>query len=258
MIPLVDLHCHLLAGLDDGPRTDDEALAMCRMAYDDGTQMSVALAHQSDHWPANTPERIRQAVQRLAGMLRDAGVPLTVCPCAEVMANPALAASWQKGEMLSIADRGDYLLIEMPDGLFVDLSSIVEALRQAGVRPVLAHPERHEELLHDPGRIEDLIKAGCLVQVSAASVTRPANHRDERALKGWFKRGVVHVLGSDGHSPTRRRPRLADAYHQVARWAGNAVADRVASTNGVAILQGLPLHVPEPEPGRARWFSRLW
>jgi protein-tyrosine phosphatase len=258
MIPLVDLHCHLLAGLDDGPRTAEEALAMCRLMYEDGTHMTVALAHQNEHWPAITPDAIRTATRELAGRLREATVPLTVFPCAEVMVQPALERSWQEGTILSVADQGQYLLIEMPDGVFVELGDVVARLRGAGVRPILAHPERHPEMLHDAGRIEELIRAGCLVQVSARSITHPANRRDERALRDWFQRGVVHLLGSDGHSCRRRPPTLGNAYRAVVHWAGRKVADRVGSSNGMAVLQGLRRDLGEQLPRPRGWFARLW
>jgi protein-tyrosine phosphatase len=255
MIPLVDMHCHLLAGLDDGPRTPDEALAMCRLAYEEGTRMACALAHQNERWSAVTPEIIRQATLRLAAELREAGVPLVVFPGAEVMAHPEVDAQWHRGQLLSVADRGRYLLVEMPRGPAVDLSSLARRLAGVGIHLILAHPERHEELLEDPRPVEELVAAGCLVQVSAASITDPAGKALARELKTWFQRGLVHVLGSDGHSPRRRAPRLAAAYRQVVRWAGNAAADRVASTNGLAILQGLPLRVPPLGPRPRRWFA---
>jgi protein-tyrosine phosphatase len=144
----------------------------------------------------------------------------------------------------------------MPHGLFVDLRPAARALGRRGVRLVLAHPERQPELLHEPGAIEALIRAGCLVQVSSGSVTDPAGAADRRALRGWFRRGCVHLLGSDGHSPRGRRPLLAAAYRQIAAWAGAAVADRVCGTNGAAVLAGRSPWVPEPQPER-RWLSWL-
>jgi protein-tyrosine phosphatase len=258
MIPLVDIHCHLLAGLDDGPRTEEEAVAMCRLAYTEGVRMVAAIAHQNEYWDAVTPERIREVSQRLAQKLRELDIPLLVFPGAEVMAYPGMESAWQKGDLLGIAGRKEYLLLEMPHDLFVDLSDMVKQLRQAGVRPILAHPERHDELLHEPGRIEELIEAGCLVQVSSQSLTCPLSSRSGQALRSWLRRGVVHLLGSDGHSLTRRPPKMLDAYRCICRWAGNAVADRIASTNGLAVLQGRPLHVGRPEPRPRRWFARFW
>ncbi len=257
MLPLVDVHCHLLAGLDDGPRTEDDALEMCRMAHQDGTGMVAALAHQNERWSENTPDIIRAAVSRLSTALNQVGVELAVFPCAEVTASPDMVALWDAGQLLSVADRGGYLLVEMPHGLFVDLAPAARALRQRGVRIILAHPERQPELLHEPGAIEALIREGCLVQVSAASVTDPATPADGRALRSWVRRGCVHLIGSDGHSPRKRRPLMGDACRQIAAWAGAGAADRICSTNGAAVLSGLPLQVPEPQP-RRRWLALLW
>jgi protein-tyrosine phosphatase len=258
MIPLVDIHCHLLAGLDDGPGSQEEALAMCRLAYRDGVRMAAATAHQNERWAAVSPDNIRQATRQLAALLRDAHVPLTVFPCAEVMVHPAIGLSWQKGELLSVADRGQYLLLEMPHGVCVDLRETIRCFRESGVRPILAHAERSPEMLHDRGRIEGLIRAGCLVQVSSGSIAAPPSSRDRAALRSWLSRGLVHLVGSDGHSLSRRPPKMAEAYNQVRRWAGSAVADRVCSTNGMAVLEGLPIRVPAPVPRRVAWVRRFW
>jgi protein-tyrosine phosphatase len=258
MIPLVDLHCHLLAGMDDGPRTPEDALAMCRIAYTEGIRMACATAHQNETWSEVTPDGIRSAAQQLADRLREANLPLTVFPCAEVMVSPDLESSWRERRILSVADRGQYLLLEMPHGLCVDLRATARRLVKAGARPILAHPERCAELLEDAGRIEGLLEAGCLVQVSTRSITEPANRGHERELKSWFQRGIVHFLGSDGHSPRRRAPVMAEAYHRVVRWIGPAAADRVCGTNGLAVLQGIPLRVPPPKPRARRWLARIW
>jgi protein-tyrosine phosphatase len=257
MIPFFDMHCHLLAGVDDGPRTDDEVLQMCRIAWDEGIRCAAATAHQNDHWPAVTPDLIRERTQRLDHMLREHQIALAVFPCAEVMVHPDMISSWRQGQLLSVADRKEFLLVEMPHGLFVDLRSIAAEFRALGIRLILAHPERQPELLHEPGWIEQLVAAGCLVQVSCASVTDPKTREDGQAVKDWFKRGVVHVMGSDAHSPRRRRPQMAAAYEQISRWAGVSTADRVCSTNATALVHGLPLRITPPEPRRARWFSRF-
>src|SRR5205085_10450418 len=113
-------------------------------------------------------------------------------------------------------------------------------------------------LLHEQGLIEDFINAGCLVQVSTHSITSPSSREDERALKTWFQRGIVHVLGSDGHSARRRPPKMADAYRQIVSWVGETIADRVASTTGMAIWRGLPLRIHRPRSPRKHCFTGLW
>ena len=260
MLPLVDMHCHLLAGLDDGPATMEDALEMCAIAQAEGVRLMAAGAHQNERWKDVTPDRIRTATTLLESALRAAGSPMSVFPCGEVMAHPETHRHWQEGKLLSVADRKQFMLLEMPHGVFVDLIPTVKSLRKMGIRPILAHPEREREYLHEPDLIEAMIEAGCLVQVSSASVTDPKNPADEQALKSWFQRGIVHVLGSDGHSPRRRVPRLAAAYRQVTSWIGPAQADRIASSNGLAVVHGLPLRIPKPKPARTAswWFLSMW
>jgi protein-tyrosine phosphatase len=254
-VPLADVHCHLLAGLDDGPRTWDDALAMCRMAAEDGTRWLAAGCHQNDRWPV-TPDAILSAATELSDLLRQNEVPVTVFPCAEVMVHPDMETSWTQGRLLSVGNHRKYLLVEMPHGVFVDLRDTVRRFHGLGVRLILAHPERQPELLFQDGAIEELIRLSCLVQVSAGSVTAPASPRAERSLKSWFQRGCVHLLGSDGHSPRRRPPRMAEAYEQIRRWTGAGVAERICGANGSAVLQGQPLSTPEPQPKRPWW--RWW
>lgn len=257
MVPLVDMHCHLLAGLDDGPRTMEAALEMCAIAYQDGVRLMAAGAHQNERYAKVTPAVIHDAARDLEKALAQSGIGMAIFPCAEVMAHPETVANWRAGKLLSVADRKQYLLLEMPHGVFVDLLPTAKQLRECGVRPILAHPEREERFLHEPGVIEAMIDAGCLVQVSSHSVTNPKAPADERALKDWFRRGIVHVLGSDGHSPTRRPPHLAAAYARVAEWVDPVQAERIANGNALAIVHGLPLSIPRPTPRGARrwWFS---
>lgn len=236
----------------------DEALAMCRIAHDEGTRLITALAHQNDRYPDVKPDRIRQAAEALKEALRTAQLPLTVFATAEVMVFPGLVAAWQAKQLVSFADRGQYLLVEMPHTIFLDVLPMARELGPLGVRLILAHAERYVEFLHDPGRVEALIEQGALVQASSGSVARPANGRDEKALKEWFRRGVVHLLGSDGHGAERRPPRMAEAYQRIANWTDVATADRICSTNGLAVFQGLPLRVPRPQPVKRRWFPKLW
>src|SRR5690242_1924980 len=106
MISLADLHVHLLAGLDDGPKTPDDALRMCRIAFEEGVRLVAATAHQNEEYPEVTPDRIREATRRLTQDLQREGLNMTAYPTAEVMAHPDMVDSWRTGKLLSVADRG--------------------------------------------------------------------------------------------------------------------------------------------------------
>jgi protein-tyrosine phosphatase len=255
MTPLVDTHCHLLPGLDDGPASMEEATGMCRIAWDEGVRVVAATAHMSPRWPQVTAARIRECAKCLAAELRTAKLPLSIYPSAEIAVEPDLDTTWSRGELLSVADNEAYLLIEYPTGVFVDLSGLLRRLVAAGVRPILAHPERQAELLHERDAVESLIELGCLIQVSSNSITDPPTAADGQAVKRWIRRGVVHLIASDGHSCRTRAPRMAQAYRTIERWAGTGVADRICSLHGLAVLEGRPLRLPQPEPAKKRWLA---
>jgi protein-tyrosine phosphatase len=257
MTPLVDLHCHLLAGVDDGPRTLDEAIAMCRIAWEQGTRVIAATAHINQQWPDSTPENIVAKTRQLAGRLREIRLPINVHPSAEVAVRPGLDSAWSRGELLGVAGRDSYVLIEMPWGVFVDIRDTITRLRARGVRAILAHPERHDELLHEPGAIETLIELGALVQVTSGGIAEPPDARFGAAIRRWVERGVIHLVGSDGHSIDRRPPEIASAYHRIAAWSGRESADRLCSLNGLAVIEGRPLRLPAPRPLGKRWSSFL-
>jgi protein-tyrosine phosphatase len=230
------------------------ALDMCRIAWQDGVRAVAATAHQNPRWPEATADRIRSSARGLRAQLERARIPLDVVPCGEVMLSPELLDDWQAGRLVSVADTGRYLLIEMPHGLFLDICHLVAELVAVGVRPILAHPERCPELWHSHQTMVDWIRRGCLMQICADSVNcddKPVH----RQLQAWLARGWVHLVASDGHSLDARRPELSAAHDRIARWTNPAVAERLCSTNGMAILQGLPLVVPQPEPPKRRWFA---
>lgn len=259
MIPLVDLHVHLLAALDDGPRTLEDAVEMCRIASADGVRAMAATSHQNQRWNV-TPETIRAKTAELREALQNAAIPIELYASAEVTADPETPRHWQEGRLLTVADQGQYVLIEMPKIGFVDLMPTVQQLRQSGVRTILAHPEKEPEFLHGGPLIERFIELGCLVQVTAASVTEPKNKEDLTALRNWFQRDIVHLLASDGHSPRRRPPLMAAAYREIATWIGGAAADRICSGNAVTIVNGDRVRVRRPVPAarKAFWFAKWW
>lgn len=251
---LADTHVHLLAGLDDGPATPAEAVAMARMLVAEGAAHATALAHQNPDYPNNTPDALRVAAAALADELRRKKVPLAVYPTGEVMLGPTTAADWHAGKLLSIGDRGAYLLVEMPHRDFLDVLPLAAAV--APVRLVIAHAERYPPLLFDPARAAAWVAAGCLLQVTTAALADPWDDDMERGIRAWADAGLIHLIGSDGHGIDRRLPQLSDGYRVLRKWAGRSAARRAGEAWGTAVLRGDPLPLPLPTPRRS-WFTRL-
>ena len=256
--PLADTHVHLLAGMDDGPKAPDVAVAMCRMLVAEGVRHATALCHQNEAYPHNLPPRMGEEAADLVAALAERKIPLSVYPTGEVMLSPGIVDDWQAGRYQSVGGHGKWLLVEMPHGMFVDLLPVAAALKAEGVRVVVAHAERYPELLHDPGLTATWIAAGCLIQVTANALAEPWGAAEEKSLRRWAAGGYIHLLGSDGHGIDRRPPRMADGYRRLASWAGRAAAERIGSHWGVAVLQGLPVNVPPPAKPTTSWFTKLF
>ncbi|MFO0799331.1 MAG: CpsB/CapC family capsule biosynthesis tyrosine phosphatase [Gemmataceae bacterium] len=253
-MPLADTHVHLLAGLDDGPATLSEAVAMSRFLIAEGAGLATALAHQNPDYPENTPERLRAAAAALAAELQRKKVKLAVHPTGEVMLGPDTLADWHAGRLLTIGDTGAYLLVEMPHRDFRDVLPLAAAV--APTRLVIAHAERYPQLLFDPPRAAAWVASGCLLQVTASALAEPWDDDMARGLRAWADAGMIHVIGSDGHGIDRRRPLLADGYRALRALAGRAAARRAGEEWGAAVLRGEPLPVPMPAPRRS-WFARV-
>ena len=257
MTPAADTHVHLLAGHDDGPQTRGEAVAMARRLVADGARHATALAHQNPHWPLNTPARLSASAAELQAELDSAGVPLRVHPTGEVVFGPDLLDRFRAGDYQTYGGHGRHLLVEMPHGTFFDPCPLAPTFAALGVRLVIAHAERYPELLYDFALAERCVRAGLLIQVTTEAVADPQDAAEERAVKEWFVRGVVHAIGSDGHNLDRRPIRLGAGLERIRKWVGPAATDRVAGLWGTALLTGGVVNPPPPLPKPRGFFGRL-
>jgi protein-tyrosine phosphatase len=147
------------------------------------------------------------------------------------------------------------LLLEFLNDQAMDLRHLVEQLRGRKVRLILAHAERVADWREKTSELEEWVRLGCLVQVTSSAFQNPTH---EKVLRGWAKRGLIHLIGSDGHSTKRRPPHSRAGVQTLESWVGTETATRIASGNALAILRGDPLVLPPPEPARRGWFGRLF
>lgn len=240
---MIDLHCHVLPGLDDGPASLDVALAMCRGAAGDGIDCIVASPHMLNGVYGVTAEQVRQAVRALTDALAVAGgtVPpgFRVVPGADVHLHEDLVAKLKAGEVVTINDAGRYFLLELPDTVLPSqLATLLFRLQTAGVRPVLTHPERHAGILRHPEALQDWADRGGLVQVTAGSYLGRFGPAARRAAERWTKEGLVHVVASDAHPLPGRETCMAAAFQRLREFAGPRVAGVLMEENPSRILGG--------------------
>jgi protein-tyrosine phosphatase len=216
---VIDTHCHLLPGLDDGPATLDGALELARVLEGQGVTAVLCTPHYSRAYGATRAEA-EEAGRALAALLREHGVALELHVAAEV--SDAMAVSAPLAE-LQARSAGRYLIVEvLSDTPAVLLETVSSRLGEIGLIPVFAHPERSRAVQHAPGILDAARSAGALVQVVAPSLVGRWGAAVETAVWNLLDRGRVDLLASDAHGVERRRSHLAPAAELVTRRFGTA------------------------------------
>lgn len=240
---MIDLHTHIVPGIDDGPRRLEQSLAMARAAAGGGTRVMVATPHVSWDYE-NRAEGIKAAVLELNGALVREGIALEVRTGAEVDASYSSELGDSELRALRIGG-GDALLVECPLTVAAaPLDATVLRLHRRGYRTVLAHPERSPTMRAQPGRLEAMIRAGAITSITAGSLLGQFG-REVRRFSFWMlEEGLVHNVASDAHDTVRRPPSLRDALMAAAALELPALAHHVewlADEVPRAILDSAPL-----------------
>ena len=257
---MIDLHAHVLPGLDDGPRTLDESLAMCRLAAADGTTVVVGTPHMLDGVHNAAPDATRERAADLREALAKEGMPLRIEVGGDVHITPDLPERLARGEALTVADGGEYLLLETPSDVWLaDQSQLLFELQIGGVTPILTHPERNVAVQDKPDLLLPLVEAGNLVQVTAASLQGEWGKAPRRCACELIERGLAHFVASDAHSATWRPPGLTRARAIVEGLLSPEAAEEMFLGRPTAVLRGERVRTddPDPSPERRGLWQRL-
>jgi protein-tyrosine phosphatase len=253
-VGVIDIHTHVLHGLDDGARTVEESVAMLELAAADGTTDLVATPHANSRFPFR-PDLVAERIAALEGrspvrLHRGCDFRLQSDTIEDALRSPAKYA----------INGRTYLLVEFPDlSLFPNTDLVLAPLLDAGLVPIVTHPERHRDLQSRPDDLARWIGMGCAVQITAGSLTGAFGERPRAAAELFVARGLAHVVASDAHDIGRRPPRLSVAHALVAdRW-GEEAAQALFVDHPRAALTGEAFDTTaQPRaPRKRRWFSFL-
>jgi protein-tyrosine phosphatase len=219
---MIDLHSHILPGIDDGARTVEDSVGIARAAVRDGIVTIAATPHVRDDWPTSA-DLMEERVAELRAELELAQVPLDVRPGGEIALDWVIRLDTQELRRFGIGGTR-HLLVETPYyGWRRDLPGVLFSLLDEGFTPVLAHPERNADVAAHPERLAELVEAGVLVQVTAASIDGRVGRRALECGRYLIRVGLAHLLASDAHHASVREVGMADAAERVgdpalARW----------------------------------------
>ncbi len=262
---MVDLHHHLLPGLDDGSPDLATSVEMARIAVADGITHVVCTPHANSRFTYD-PEVIRGRVAELQATLVAQEIPLVLGQgCDFHLTYDNVQDAIAHPSRYSINGR-EYLLIELPDyTLSPNLKDTFYELRLAGLTPILTHPERNPVLQRDPQRMLPWLRDGLLVQVTAGSVTGAMGREAKRVAERLLANRWVHFLATDAHDTKRRPPHMREARDVVSKRFGSLYADLLCRDNPMAVFQGQPLgeldeevDLFHPKPLKQSWWDRLF
>lgn len=254
---MVDLHCHILPGLDDGPDTMEQSLKMAETAIADGITHLVATPHANERYWFDYA-RVRQLRDELQERM---GELLKVATGCDFHVNPENLVSLRKQAKQYCINQHDYLLLEFNEiSIPPAMDQTLHELQLSGLRLIVTHPERNSILRTHPERLREWVKRGCFVQVTGAALTGGFGPTAQQTGLQWIGEGIVHIVASDGHNNRNRPLRLRPAYDAVVGQFGEKKARALFEDNPLAAFEGGELpHVPEvqepaPTPRRKRFF----
>jgi protein-tyrosine phosphatase len=251
---VVDIHSHILYGLDDGAADREQSLAMLEMAAAGGTTDIVATPHANIEYKWQ-PDLIEE---RIADLQSAAGGSIRIHRgCDFHLAFDNIQNALEHPNKYTINHR-NYLLVEFGDLLIPKTTGeVFRQMLNAGIVPVITHPERNQLLQLRLQKLEEWVAAGCLLQVTALSFLGRFGRRAKSFSDLLLKKRMVHVVASDAHDTKHRPPVLGEARRYVEKAAGEALAEALFVANPAAMLTGAPVEIAGPAPEVKKWY-RFW
>jgi protein-tyrosine phosphatase len=235
----VDIHCHCLPDLDDGPESMAEAIRLCSALADDGIELIVATPHQLGRYEARTrADVIRAAVEELNQRIADEGIAVAVLPGGEVRLDERIGALVATHEIVTVADRGRHVLLELPPDVFIDIEPLLRQLRSRGIGLVIAHPERNAALMRHGRILERWVEWGVSLQVTAASLIGYLGTTASDAAWDMVGNGWATLVATDAHDTGPDGPCMRTAFELLVSTLGAEVARRLCMENPRRIVCG--------------------
>lgn len=236
---MIDLHCHLLPGIDDGPRTLVESLNMARVAVDNGIHRAVLTPHLNPGRYENTRSSIELPLSQFRAALQKEQISLEISAAAEVRLSPDILPLIDRNEVPFLGEMDGYqiMLLEFPHShIPLGSDNLVKRLLDRKIRPLIAHPERNKDVIRDCTKIEPFIEMGCLLQLTASAVAGRFGTGAHLRARQLLERDAVFVLATDAHNLKGRRPELREGVIAAAEIVGGKAAHAMVLRNPLAIM----------------------
>lgn len=253
---MVDLHCHLLPGIDDGSKNMEISLRLASEAVENGVTHALLTPHHMNGRYVNHKQDVIKRTVEFRQQLQEHNIPLTVFPGQEVRINGQLIDALDKDDILFADEDNRYLMLEFPDDDVPHYTNqMIFELQQRGITPIIVHPERNTKIMAHPELLYQLLQKGCLSQITASSYVGTFGKKVEDFSKKLIANGQGYLFASDAHDLPGRKYEMRQAFEKLSREYGQELAERY-SNNARAIINGE--NVPINEVRELKKKKRFW
>ena len=238
----IDIHCHCLAGFDDGPSTISESVALCKALAEENIVVVIATPHQLGRFEGlNEAQSVRDAVGKLNRILKSQKIPLMVVPGGEVRVDERICRLLETDKILTLADSGRYILLELPHQVFIDIEPMLRDLVSIGVKPIISHAERITALAKEPNILLKWLEHSTNLQITASSLLGDFGIEAERAAWNFLTSGWAKLVATDSHDINSRRPEMRAAYKLITSKLGKGLANQVCIENPLRVIKAMDI-----------------
>ncbi len=239
---MIDIHLHILPGVDDGPATLQEALELAIALVQQGVSAAVATPHYNDEFPRRPVNEIRERIASLQAILHQYRIPLHLFVGHEALIQPGLLDDIYAGR-LSTLNGSRYLLLELWNTSWLpETDRVIFELLANGIIPVLAHPERYRTIQHHPERLHGLLQQGLLTQLTASSLVGLQGNSAQKCAELLLKKGLISCIASDAHGLKRRIPAITQGLQRAALLVGPQRVHQMIEACPMSILNNQTMY----------------
>lgn len=235
---LVDIHCHILPGIDDGSKDWETSIKLAHAAVKDGITHAVVTPHTLNGRYLNHKKDVIKLTAEYQKRLKDENIPLTVFPGQEVRISGDLPQALDDNDILFLDEDGRYMMLEFPsDDVPSYAKDMIFKIMQRGITPIIVHPERNSRILKEPVILQELIEQGCLVQITASSYIGTFGKDIEEMSRRFIEAGQCSCFASDAHDLPKRQYEYSEALEKLSNEFGQGVAQEYRD-NAQALVNG--------------------
>ncbi|MBP1154431.1 MULTISPECIES: CpsB/CapC family capsule biosynthesis tyrosine phosphatase [unclassified Paenibacillus] len=253
---MIEMHTHILPGIDDGAKDEQEAILMAHAAVEEGISVIIATPHHANGRFINPGNEIKNRVHAFNMMLKQNRISLKVLPGQEVRIHQGLLEDLEQGNTILLSE-SNYLLLELPSSRIPSYTEeMIHELRVLGITPIIAHPERNAELAASPSILMRLLDRGALTQLTSHSVDGLFGRKLQKLSLEWCRQGMVHLISSDAHNVDGRPFGLSKAYSVISSQVNDTVMAELKD-NSERLINQLEIRTLSPVLLSKKWW-KIW